>query len=373
MAELSQVVEDIRSLVAEGDLKNSDFMQRLAGDFAEISRPVVDRLRRCDEMLQKGLRSEALHLARTEPELLDLVNQLEFPGREQWDKAVLKYGLARSPRPSAESAAALNRAYAEEEPLRPLLIKHRLLALSRAGYLERMNVLREMLKIDPGNIAFQEDLAQFEGWRVQYLESEISAAKNSNNTTKIVELVREVEQTTWINPPPQRITQAVRAIGSRLRRETLEKTAKVLAAQMSATYQRKDEGSFRTYLEEFKTITSELGWNLVDNPVIRLQPMLDWLEKQNSKRTSEFEMEVALGDMESTLANPGATEQELAAVMERASGIGKIPQALEERWSEAYDQRYSARKRKEYILLGAALTIGAIAMIAFLYLVMRRR
>jgi len=373
MAELSQVVEDIRSLVTEGDLKNSDFMQRLAGDFAEISRPVVDRLRRCDEMLQKGLRSEALHLARTEPELLDLVNQLEFPGREQWDKAVLKYGLARSPRPSAESAAALNRAYAEEEPLRPLLIKHRLLALSRASYLDRMNVLREMLKIDPGNVAFQEDLAQFEGWRVQYLESEISAAKNSNNSAKIIDLVREVEQTTWINPPPQRITQAVRAIGSKLRRETLEKTAKALAAQMSATYQRKDKGSFRTYLEEFKTITSELGWNLVDNPVIRLQPMLDWLEEQNSRRTNEFEMEVALGDMESTLANPVATEQELASVMERASGIGKIPQALEERWLEAYDQRYSARKRKEYTLLGTALTIGAIAIIAFLYLVMRRR
>jgi hypothetical protein len=80
-----------------------------------------------------------------------------------------------------------------------------------------------------------------------------------------------------------------------------------------------------------------------------------------------------LGDIESTLANPTATEQELAEVMERALGIGKIPQALEEQWSEAYDQRYSARKRKEYTLLGVALTVGTIALVAFLYLVMRRR
>jgi hypothetical protein len=165
----------------------------------------------------------------------------------------------------------------------------------------------------------------------------------------------------------------VRAIGSKLRKETLEKTAKALAAQMSTTYQRNDEGGFTTYLEEFKTIISELGWNLIDNPVIRLQPMLDWLEKQNSKRANEFELEVALGDMELTIANPTATEQELATVMERVSGIGKIPQALEERWSEAYEQRYSARKRKEYIMLGVALSIGSLALITFLFMVMRRR
>ena len=116
MAEFEQTLEEVCAMVASGAIMNNDRLARLARAFSEVSRPVISRLRRCDELLQKGLRSEALHLARTEPDLIEAVERLEFPNRDVWDNAIGIYGLVAAPRPSSSSAAALHRAFAEEEP-----------------------------------------------------------------------------------------------------------------------------------------------------------------------------------------------------------------------------------------------------------------
>jgi len=373
MADLSQIIDDIRSLVSAGVLVNSSQMQHLASEFAELSRPITDRLRRCDEYLQKGLRSEALHLAQAEPELLDAVSQLDFPGRDDWESAVLMYGLARAPKPSPTSAAALNRAYAEEEPLRPFLIQHRLLALSRAPYLQRMNLLRQMLEIEPGNIAFQEDLAKFEPSRVVILQQEFALARSTNDPVKILDLLREVDQTFWVNPPPKKMVQEIRALGAQKHQETLLMTAKALGAHLTAAYQRKDESTCRNLLTEFQEIANQLGWHLADNPAIRLQPLIDWLAKQDGKRASEFELEVALGELDTLVANPQAKEADLAKAMDKATTLGTVPASIQDNWTAKYETLQTTRVRKEYLILGITLAAGVLALVTFFVVVVMRR
>ena len=69
------------------------------------------RLRECGDLLRKGHRSEAIQLAKIEPDLLDMVQLLEFPEREAW----LKH-LSPEPPPELELviAAELNQAMLEE-------------------------------------------------------------------------------------------------------------------------------------------------------------------------------------------------------------------------------------------------------------------
>src|SRR5688500_7981197 len=91
----------------QNDLKTSEDFQRLVDAVNEILcldsdveaavvtsthkkydqavRMVNDRLRQCDQLLQKGLRAEALQQAEIEPKLLDVVAILDFDEKELWN------------------------------------------------------------------------------------------------------------------------------------------------------------------------------------------------------------------------------------------------------------------------------------------------
>src|SRR6516225_2446967 len=104
MINYQEVVDELRSFLDAKDQTYSDQLKATAAQYAEACQQVNQRLRRCEEFLNKGLRSEAIHLAQTDPALLDLVAILDFPGRASWEEAAALYGLATPPRLNIETA-----------------------------------------------------------------------------------------------------------------------------------------------------------------------------------------------------------------------------------------------------------------------------
>src|ERR1700747_2451391 len=111
MTDHHRIVDDIRSFLQASDQTFSDSLRSLAEAYNEACRETNARLRRCEEFLQKGLRSEAIHFAQTEPALLEVVAALDFPERPEWEQVALGYGLPPPPHLRIETAEALNRAY----------------------------------------------------------------------------------------------------------------------------------------------------------------------------------------------------------------------------------------------------------------------
>src|SRR5258708_33471989 len=128
MIDHHQLVDEIRSFLYSSDQTMTDSLKQLGAAYMTACQEVNARLRRCAEYLQQGLRSEAIHLAQTEPALLDELAVLDFPGRSDWDEICLTYGLPAPPQLNIEAAEALNEAYADALPLEGLLRQHRLLA-----------------------------------------------------------------------------------------------------------------------------------------------------------------------------------------------------------------------------------------------------
>src|SRR4029077_815572 len=144
MSNSQQTVDEIRSFLQSADQTLTDPVRQLATAYARACQEIGKRLRRCWEFLQQGLRSEAIHLAEAEPNLLDELATLDFPERKQWEEVCLSYGLASPGRLNFEAAEALNEAYADALPLDGLLRKHRLLALTRAPVAQRLSLLRRV-------------------------------------------------------------------------------------------------------------------------------------------------------------------------------------------------------------------------------------
>ncbi len=142
MPDYHQIVHQIRGIVQSSDQTRNERLEQLAADHAAACGEVNQRLGRCQWLLQQGLRSEAIQLADSEPRLLDAVAVLDFRERAEWDELVGIYGLAAAPSLMVEAAGFLNEAYAQEEPLQALLVKHRRLAMQRSPLRMRIGVMR---------------------------------------------------------------------------------------------------------------------------------------------------------------------------------------------------------------------------------------
>src|SRR5437868_4999299 len=157
LGDAKQVVSQLRSFCQGRDQVKSAAIERLGDAYAALCRQANGRLHHCDELLHRGLRAEAIQIAEEEPKLLELVAKLQFAELQVWEGLAATYAYTAPPRLSLTSAEALNRAYAEYEPLKGLMKDCRRLALARAPITERLTVLRRLADSDPGNAAWSED------------------------------------------------------------------------------------------------------------------------------------------------------------------------------------------------------------------------
>ena len=132
MSDIQQVVDELRFILQREVISQTGELAALVAEYSRLCHEVNARLRRCDDCMKQGLRSEALHLAEAKPNLLEAVAILDFPERDDLIE-VVNLCFLQPPEPLlVDVASGLNSAYAEAEPLQKLLDSHRLLALGRA-------------------------------------------------------------------------------------------------------------------------------------------------------------------------------------------------------------------------------------------------
>ena len=84
MPDIQQVVDELRFVLQREVIERSDGeLQNLVTSYGELCHATNAQLRRCDDCLKQGLRSEALHLAEARPNLLDTVATLDFLERAE--------------------------------------------------------------------------------------------------------------------------------------------------------------------------------------------------------------------------------------------------------------------------------------------------
>src|SRR6185369_14900692 len=92
---------------------NPEIAPKLAGDYAEACHIANLRLQKCEAMIEAGDRPQAIQLAETVPNLLDLVTVLEFCGSDEWRSYCQQNALPVADRIDAHSVQALNDCFAQ--------------------------------------------------------------------------------------------------------------------------------------------------------------------------------------------------------------------------------------------------------------------
>lgn len=197
MADYQAITQGIKSSLRGGARNPTDELNDLAAGYAGLCREANMRLRRCSEYMQLGCSAEARHLADCQPKLTQLVKALQFPESSAWNDTCVRLGLPLAPVLLTEHVDELQKALAAEQTLRPLLARHRVLALAKSPVAERLSVVRLLVKHDGQSACWIEEAQRLESVRLQEIQAAVVRAEKAGDVETLTRIHDELTTQTW--------------------------------------------------------------------------------------------------------------------------------------------------------------------------------
>ncbi|MEZ6065982.1 MAG: hypothetical protein R3B90_09795 [Planctomycetaceae bacterium] len=376
MADFQRVVEEIRSFLQGSDQTLRDPIPEYAGSYAEAVREANDRLRRCKEFLNQNLRSEAIQVAESAPNLVDMVAVLDFPELGEWEEFCADHALTPPPKLQLLVAEDLNEAYAAEEPLREHLKQLRFLALTRAPLAQRIKVMRELAVLDPESHFWKDDLVVFEAARLKEFEQEARDAAARGDAQRLKELALELKSDQWVRPPSAELVDKVKKAYSKISRSVGRERVESLAPQLIESATSGDIDRARRLRDEWGQAVKEARLTPDDILSQQAAPALDWIAEHDRHAEAEAAFHATVSNLINELnAGRKASVPKLERLRQESLAFGRpLPIEVEERYTSVVGsiQAAAAWNRKLFLIgtLGGAAVV--VLLIGFLVMLSMR-
>lgn len=344
MADYQRAVEEIRFFLQGADQTLRDEVREWAETYAEAVREANERLRRCKEFLNQNLRSEAIHVADADPNLMEMVSYLDFAELKEWEEFCADHTLTAPPKVLLLVAEDLNQAYAMEQPLKQHLRRLRRLALVRAPLDQRLAVMRKLAELDAESHFWREDIAEFELARHRELEDEARAAAARGDADRLKALVQELQSDKWLQPPSEELLANVKRSYVKVTRSSGRERLEQLAPQLIEAAQQGDVDRARRLRSEWEQTLREARLG-PDDPLARdVAPAFDWIAQHDQHAAAEAAFQMAVSTLMTEL-NKGdrAAVTELERLRQGALAYGRpLPPEVEARYSSTVDRIHGA-------------------------------
>ncbi|HET6249861.1 MAG TPA: hypothetical protein VFE47_19380 [Tepidisphaeraceae bacterium] len=274
-----------------------------------------------------------------------------------------------------DSAKSLNEAYAEQVPIEPLLVKHRLLALTNAPLADRLSVLRKLAELDPVSACWGEDVGQFEQARFSILKSETAAAIKAGDLSWIDRLLNEVMAEPWRTPVPEALKQALATAST-----ALHQTEAI--GQLRGLVPRIQEALSAMNPEECKRVAAEWGRIVTTAKVpvpadllAEYLPLSQWLEQLAAGRQQDRSFRAACDELAAGI-DLNAASEDLRQRYRRAAAFQMgLPEELEREYQRKLTALEREQKQEKFrqhmvamvLVIAVAAAIGALVYVLLFY------
>ncbi len=329
--------------------------------YDQAARMVNDRLRQCDQLLQKGLCAEALQQAKIEPKLLDVVAILDFDEKELWNNYAQRCGFAKIPALLVDVADDLQTAWADEEPLTDLKYRHRLHALARSPLPVRIDILRHLAKADQTNPLWEEELQIYEKARLADVLEECKAAAASENLEHIMALEAELKSTEWRVPLPTKLLGFTTSKSKEIQGKHARAQMMELEPLLNEAYSLSDVDTARKLREDWGRHSSVAQLTEKDPLMTRVSEPLKWLAEKDRQDREQAAYQAAIRELEQTLDQQEATKADFEPLYYKIEQFGRgIPENLQQRLTirvEELDRESARRRRNKQLGIAAAIIV----------------
>ncbi|WP_428386417.1 hypothetical protein [Mucisphaera sp.] len=315
MEETRRLAQRIDELLEREGLPDLEEAAALASQYQQQSLQAQKRLTRCQFLLSANLRTEAVQEADAEPGLLLLIRALELRDFSGWLAFCEQHDL---PRPCVfrdDVISEINRAYAAEQRVSPLLREYRFLCAVRAPLTARIAALRALDQHDSDHPGWSKSLVDLEKHRLAEIVDGFASMRDDPETVEAVH--RELADERRKVPAPQHllasVAEALRANRVRQVHEWLE----AMLPELGEAYSAMDYEACLGLLSPWQQSLTAVGHGLADLPEPLREavgPVSAWVEAEASRRAVEAAHREAC--------------QSLARAIEADGGVAELHQAM---------------------------------------------
>lgn len=184
--ETSRLVRRIVSaLKGEGD---SSLSPKLAEDFTAVCSSLNLRLEQCLAMIDAGAAAQAVQLAETQPNLLDLVTLVEFRQADEWRQFCVSKGLACAEKLNPKAVTTLNDCYARGiTPQHPVYAAYREAVLAKNDE-AALATLKSIVRLNPSDNNAVSELTRLDAKILKIRLLKLEQLLSTNETAAMQEL-----------------------------------------------------------------------------------------------------------------------------------------------------------------------------------------
>ncbi len=170
-----------------------DAAARLAEEFANACHAANLRLQQCESMIRANDRLQAIQLAESAPNLLDLIGLLESRGSVEWRAFCQKNGLPVAERIDARAVQVLNECYRQGISTdHPLYAAYRKATLTRNDT-EALNALRSIARLNPSDANAASELTRMDAKVLATRVEQLALLLDTGSAAQIVAEIESIE------------------------------------------------------------------------------------------------------------------------------------------------------------------------------------
>lgn len=290
---MQQLCESLDALAEGVSLAAPDMVRQLLARRQEIVPVVDERLAKSAQLLQRGLRDEAVRYAAEPPGVVQAATLLDISRQSRWKVWAAKLAELNIPAPTMprmDLVAALTSAEDELARLQPLLDAWRRMNLANAPLPHRIAMLGKLRKADPENELWFAALQEHQKHRIPGLEREMAAAVSAHDDNRLEALVAEMQQE-WIEPVPPRILATAKSALETFRGSRIDRDLDALADSLAAAHDARDIDAARTLRDRWQELVDQKGSFAVDDPRLAAAlPAVSWVDAHARMETVSEEI-----------------------------------------------------------------------------------
>jgi hypothetical protein len=293
---MTELCDRIRAAIARPESVSRALVADLAAAYSEHAEEVSHRLRRAVGWIRLGLISEALHDIEQFPDALDAASTLELGlSKGTWLDMCRANDVQPPSTVDSDIAAEVGAAYRAASRWRPLLGKHRRLALAGAALSARVKAVRALAKADPDNTAWAEQRALLERGRLTEVLAEANTAVARCDPDRLTVLLDELSDEHWQQPPPAKLKAAVRGRQQAAIRRVAVRRLGELAEELHEAHGALDEDRVATLMPQWDAAAARAGTEAPPDAIADAGAIRAWLDGRcgEQERRAEFDRLVA--------------------------------------------------------------------------------
>jgi hypothetical protein len=342
LLDIERLVRKITDLLRQ--VGNAPVAPKLAEDFAAACHAANLRLQQCEAMIKAKDRLQALQLAETAPNLLDLVTVLEFLGSDEWRDYCQEHALAVAERIDGRAVQALNECYGQG-----ITTDHPLYAVYRRAVLSRndeaaLQSLQSIVRLNPGDNNAASELARLDakvlGARLERVGQLLQAA----DAAPLLSEIEAIEAFGFENKPDGDIWRKAQVIRCG---QLLEQVGK---SQMSNDWM---EGLAK--LDFIERLKAEFDLQFPPIALRQIETLGAWARAEQQKDNREREFLRLLAELQQRIdaseeKDTSARYVELPELRDDFEGLHKVWRSLVD-FARAIPEEAASRFRKRSALL----------------------